>query len=188
MTSSQNLSFEVTDRLSLLSREQLAIIYKKLAKLFVEENDKESIIQKQYAAQLKKENDKESIIQKQYAAQLKKENTKLVKTIRKKQSNLRVYNQVNFYYSQNEVMFVYIQKVLTILYAVIYFFFMYFLYSNQEKYSRQMIILYLVIFLLLPFTFHLISKFLYNSFLMFLQIFNNGNAAYLYSTVPSGQN
>ena len=132
--------------------------------------------------------DKESIIQKQYAAQLKKENTKLVKTIRKKQSNLRVYNQVNFYYSQDEVMFVYIQKVLTILYAVIYFFFMYFLYSNQEKYSRQMIILYLVIFLLLPFTFHLISKFLYNSFLMFLQIFNNGNAAYLYSTVPSGQN
>lgn len=174
-TFSQRIFFQLSQALALASPEQLAIVR---AKIPAPASDKASapVI------------GEESIIQKQYAAQLKKENSKLVKTIRKKQSNLRVYNQVNLYYSQDEVMFVYIQKVLTILYAVIYFFFMYFLYSNQEKYSRQMIILYLVIFLLLPFTFHVISKFLYNSFLMFLQIFNNGNAAYLYSTVPSGQN
>jgi hypothetical protein len=127
------------------------------------------------------DNDPE-LLKKQYATQLKKENSKLESKLRKKQSDLRVYDQVNFYYSQDEVMFVYIQKLLTILYVVIYFFFMFFLYSNQEKYSRPMSILYLVFFLLLPFTFHLISRFLYNLFLMVLQVFNNGNAAYLYST------
>ena len=121
-------------------------------------------------------------LKKQYTDQLKTENAKLEAELQKKQSNLRVYDRVNFYYSQDEVMFVYIQKLLTILYLVIYFFFMFFLYSNQEKYSRSMSILYLVFFLLLPFTFHLISRFLYNLFLMVLQVFNNGNAAYLYST------
>lgn len=132
------------------------------------------------------DNDPE-LFKKQYATQLKKENSKLESKLRKKQSDLRVYDRVNFYYSQDEVMFVYIQKLLTILYVVIYLFFMFFLYSNQEKYSRPMSILYLVFFLLLPFTFHLISRFLYNLFLMVLQVFNNGNAAYLYSKVPSEQ-
>ena len=127
------------------------------------------------------DNDPE-LLKKQYATQLKKENSKLESKLRKKQSDLRVYDRVNFYYSQDEVMFVYIQKLLTILYVVIYFFFIFFLYSNQEKYSRPMSILYLVFFLVLPFTFHVISRFLYKLFLMVLQVFNNGNAAYLYST------
>ncbi len=133
------------------------------------------------------DNDSE-LLTKQYANQLKTENANLEAEIQKKQSDLRVYDQVNFYYSQDEVMFVYIQKLLTILYVVIYFFFIYFLYSNQEKYSRPMSIIYLVFFLLLPFTFHLISRFLYKLFFMILQVFNNGNAAYLYSRVPSAQN
>ena len=122
-----------------------------------------------------------------YTKQLKTDNQNLEAELQKKQSQLRVYDRVNFYYSQDEVMFVYIQKLLTILYFVIYFFFIYFLYSNQEKYSMPMSILYLAIFLLLPFTFHLISRFLYKLFLMILQSFNNGNAAYLYSRVPSDQ-
>lgn len=134
------------------------------------------------------ENDPESNFKTQYATQLKSENSKLEGEIRQKQSDLRVYDRVNFYYSQDEVMFVYIQKLFTILYVVIYFFFMYFLYSNQEKYSRPKSIFYLVFFLVLPFTFHLISKFVYKLFLMILQMFNNGNAAYLYSKGPSDQN
>lgn len=133
------------------------------------------------------DNDSE-LLTKQYANQLKTENANLEAELQKKQSDLRVYDQVNFYYSQDEVMFVYIQKLLTILYVVIYFFFIYFLYSNQEKYSRSMSILYLAFFALLPFTFHLISRFLYKLFFMILQVFNNGNAAYLYSRVPSEQN
>jgi len=122
-----------------------------------------------------------------YTKQLKTDNKNLEAELQKKQSELRVYDRVNFYYSQDEVMFVYIQKLLTILYVVIYFFFIYFLYSNQEKYSMPMSIMYLVIFLVLPFTFHVISRFLYKLFFMILQLFNNGNAAYLYSRVPSDQ-
>jgi hypothetical protein len=124
----------------------------------------------------------------QYAKQLKTDNINLEAELQKKQSELRVYDRVNTYYTQDEVMFIYIQKLMTILYAVIYFFFMYFLYSNQEKYSRPKSILYLAIFALIPFTFHMISRFLYKLFLMILQAFNKGNAAYLYSMGPSGQN
>jgi len=112
-----------------------------------------------------------------YIKQLKIENANLEAEIQKKQSEFRVYDRVNDYYSQDEVMSIFVQKLLTILYVVIYFFFIYFLYSNSE---RSMMILYSLIFLLLPFTFHLVSRFLYSLFLMILRQFNNGNAVYLY--------
>lgn len=114
----------------------------------------------------------------EYSDQLKIENTNLEAEITKKETDLRIYNRVNEYYSQDEVMFVYIQKVLTILYIVIYFFFIYFLYSSE--YSKPMSILYLIIFAILPFVIRLISQFLYTVFLQVLHLFNNGNAAYLY--------
>lgn len=115
-----------------------------------------------------------------YITQLKTENQNLDAEIQKKQGENQVYGRVNEYYSQDEVMYVFIQKMLTILYVVIYFFFIYFLYSNPEKYSRPMMILYLFIFFILPFTFHLVSRFLYSLFLLILHQFNNGSAAYLY--------
>jgi len=118
-----------------------------------------------------------------YITQLKTENENLDAEIQKKQGEFRVYGRVNEYYSQDEVMSVFIQKMLTILYVVIYLFFVYFLYSNPEKYSRLMMILYLFIFFILPFTFHLVSRFLYSFFLLILHQFNNGNAAYLYIPV-----
>jgi hypothetical protein len=117
------------------------------------------------------------IIISDYAKQMKIENDKLEAEVQKKQSEFRVYDRVNDYYSQDEVMSIFIQKMLTILYVVIYFFFVYFLYSNSE---RPRMILYLFIFFMLPFTFHVISRFLYSLFLMILHQFNNGNAIYLY--------
>ena len=124
-----------------------------------------------------------------YTDQLKIENANLEKELQQKQSDFLKYDRVNFYYSQDEVMFVYIQKILTILYAVIYFVFIYFLYSNQEKYSKPISIFLLFIFALLPFVLHLISRFLYTTFLQILHLINNGNANYLYvdSKVPSDQ-
>ena len=112
-----------------------------------------------------------------YTKQLKIENANLEAEIQKKQSEFRVYDRINDYYSQDEVMSIFIQKLLTILYVVIYFFFIYFLYLNSE---RPKMILYLLIFFLLPFTFHVVSRFLYSLFLMILHQFNNGNAVYLY--------
>ena len=125
-----------------------------------------------------------------YTTQLAKENAKLETELQKKDNELRIHDRANDYYSQDEVMMVYIQKILTILYGVIYLFFVYFLYSNQDKYSRQMSGLYLIIFAVLPFTLHLVSRFLYKTFLQILHMFNNGNAAYLYidPKVPSDPN
>lgn len=125
-----------------------------------------------------------------YTKQLAKENANLEIEIQKIGNELRIHDRTNDYYSQDEVMIVFINKMLTILYVVIYFFFIYFLYSNQDKYSRPISALYLIIFAILPFIFHIISQFLYKTFLQFLHMFNNGNAAYLYvdPKVPSDQN
>jgi hypothetical protein len=115
-----------------------------------------------------------------YASQLKIENEKLERELQKKQSEFNVYDRVNDYYLQDEVLFVYIQKILTILYAAIYLFFMYFFYINQEKYSKPIIIMYLFIYALLPFIIHLVSRGLYSFFIKAMHLFYNGNAAYLY--------
>ena len=125
-----------------------------------------------------------------YTNQLAKENANLEIEIQKKENELRINDRTNEYYLQDEVMMVFIHKMLTILYVVIYFFFIYFIYSNQDKYSTPMTTLYLIIFAVLPFIFHIISQFLYKTFLQFLHMFNNGNAAYLYvdPKVPSGLN
>jgi hypothetical protein len=125
-----------------------------------------------------------------YTNQLAKENANLEIEIQKKENELRINDRTNDYYLQDEVMMVYIHKMLTILYVVIYFFFIYFIYSNQDKYSRPMSALYLIIFAVLPFTLHIVSNFLYKTFLQILHMFNNGNAAYLYvdPKVPSDLN
>ena len=125
-----------------------------------------------------------------YTNQLAKENANLEIEIQKKENELRINDRTNDYYLQDEVMMVYIHKMLTILYVVIYFFFIYFIYSNQDKYSRPISALYLIIFAVLPFTLHIVSNFLYKTFLQILHMFNNGNAAYLYvdPKVPSGLN
>jgi len=125
-----------------------------------------------------------------YTNQLAKENANLEIEIQKKENELRINDRTNDYYLQDEVMMVYIHKMLTILYVVIYFFFIYFIYSNQDKYSRPMSALYLIIFAVLPFTLHIVSNFLYKTFLQILHMFNNGNAAYLYvdPKVPSDPN
>ena len=125
-----------------------------------------------------------------YTNQLAKENANLEIEIQKKENELRINDRTNEYYLQDEVMMVYIHKILTILYVVIYFFFIYFIYSNQDKYSTPMTALYLIIFAVLPFTLHIVSNFLYKTFLQILHMFNNGNAAYLYvdPKVPSDLN
>jgi hypothetical protein len=120
-----------------------------------------------------------------YTKQLKIENAKLETEIANQENNFNKYDRVNFYYAQDEVMQVYVQKLMTFLYIIIYLFLCYGFYSNSEKYSRFSIILYLVVFAVLPFTFRVISKFMYKIFLQILHMFNNGNAAYLYANQTS---
>ena len=115
-----------------------------------------------------------------YTKQLKKENANLETELQTKQSEFNKYDRVNTYYSQDEVMIIYIQKIMTILYTVIYLVFVYFLYSNQDKYNIFISILFLIIFAVLPFMFQLISKFFFQTFLKILHAFSAGNAKYLY--------
>jgi hypothetical protein len=115
-----------------------------------------------------------------YTKQLKIENANLETEIANQENNFNKYERVNYYYSQDEVMQVYVQKLMTILYIIIYLFLIYEFYSKSEKYSRFSISLYLFVFAALPFTFRVISTFLYKIFLQILHMFNTGNAAYLY--------
>ena len=92
-----------------------------------------------------------------YINQLKIENKNLEMELQKKQSNFQVYDRINFYYSQDDVMVHYVQTLITVLYAVIYFFFIYFLYSGT--YSRSLAVFYLILFAIIPFLFPLIIRF-----------------------------
>ena len=105
-----------------------------------------------------------------YANQLKIDNKNLEQEIQNKENEFLKYDRKNFYQIQDDVMLVYIQKVLTILYVVIYFFFAFILYSNPEKYSKPSSIMYLIIFAILPFVVQLISTFSYPFFAKYFTI------------------
>ena len=122
------------------------------------------------------------MVETDYTKQLKIDNMNLETEIEKQQNETNKYDRLNYYYSQDEVMNVYVQKILTILYLIIYLSFVYFIYSNHDKYGTFSSIVYILIFTVLPFTIQFISRFLYKTFLQILHIFNTGNSAYLYIT------
>lgn len=107
-----------------------------------------------------------------YTAQLAIENQNLQDEIDKLQNEFNRFDRVNQYYTQDEVMIVYIQKVLTILYAVIYFGFMYFIaISNKHQVVK---ILWLLLFATLPFVVHIVTSYLYSTYLEILDEFKIG--------------
>lgn len=95
-----------------------------------------------------------------YEDQLDIENDNLNKEIEKLQNDFNRYDRVNEYYGQDEVMLVFVQKIMTILYAVIYFGFLYFLAISEKHVALK--ILLLVVFATLPFVVHLITANLYS--------------------------
>ena len=107
-----------------------------------------------------------------YTAQLDKENQNLQYEIEKLQNEFNRFDRVNQYYVQDEVMIVFIQKILTVLYAVIYFGFMYFIaISNKPKVVK---ILWLILFATLPFVVHIVTSYLYSTYLEILDKFKIG--------------
>ncbi len=95
-----------------------------------------------------------------YEDQLAIENDNLNKEIEKLQNDFNRYDRVNEYYGQDEVMLVFVQKIMTILYAVIYFGFLYFLAISEKHLALK--ILLLAVFATLPFVVHLITANLYS--------------------------
>lgn len=98
-----------------------------------------------------------------YTKQLKTENYNLEMELQNKQSKFQVYDRINLYNSQDDALIQYVQTIMTALYLVIYFFFIYFLYSGT--YSRTIAVFYLILFAIIPFLFPLISKFFYKTYI-----------------------
>jgi hypothetical protein len=98
-----------------------------------------------------------------YTDQLTKENENLQSEIDKLQNDFNRYGRVNEYYVQDEVMLVYIQKIMTVLYLVIYFGFMYLIVLSDRHFLLK--ILLAVIFITLPFIVHIVTAYLYSTYL-----------------------
>ena len=98
-----------------------------------------------------------------YDDQLKIENQNLDKEISKLENEFNRYDRVNEYYVQDEVMLVYIQKMLTVLYLVIYFGFLYVIVISDRHVVLK--VFWAVLFATLPFVVHIVTAYLYSSYL-----------------------
>lgn len=73
------------------------------------------------------------------------------------------YGRVNEYYIQDEVMLVYIQKMMTVLYAVIYFGFLYAIVISDRHIAIK--VLLAALFATLPFIVHIVTAYFYSKYL-----------------------
>ena len=101
-----------------------------------------------------------------YEQQLTIENKNLVNEITKLENEFNRYGRVNEYYVQDEVMLVYIQKMLTVLYAVIYFGFLYAIVISDKHWALK--IFWAALFATLPFVVHIVTAYLYSTYLQTL--------------------
>ena len=98
-----------------------------------------------------------------YEQQLAIENTNLKNEVSDLKNEFNKYDKINQYYIQDEVMLVYIQKILTILYAVVFFVFLYVIsVSDRNKVVKFMI---LALFATLPFVVHIVTAYVYSTYL-----------------------
>lgn len=88
-------------------------------------------------------------------------------------------NRIGYYFSQDKTILIYVNKVLFILYYVVYIVFAVSFYLNRESYSPISIVIILVLFGLLPYIIQYITKFAYERFLNLAHLFYKGNARYL---------
>lgn len=107
-----------------------------------------------------------------YTQQLKIENQNLVNEISKLENESNKYGRVNEYYVQDEVMLVYIQKMMTVLYAVIYFGFIYMIVISDRHIAVK--VLLAALFATLPFIVHVVTAYFYSKYLEVLEFLKIG--------------
>ena len=112
-----------------------------------------------------------------YTQQLKIENQNLVNEINNLENESNKYGRVNEYYVQDEVMLVYIQKMMTVLYAVIYFGFIYMIVISDRHIAIK--ILFAAIFATLPFIVHVVTAYFYSKFLEVMEFLKIGTVTRL---------
>lgn len=111
---------------------------------------------------------------------LKQANDDLVTKIQMLDSDTNVADRVDTYFTENQALVLYINKMLLFMYVIAYLIFAFSLYTQYGEMSATKIGALLTIFALLPFTIDFISKFIYKRFKEVLHTFYKGNSLYLY--------
>ncbi len=114
-----------------------------------------------------------------YNKLLEKANADLEAELNKYQNTANTKDRVNQYAQQDDIMLIYIQKILTILYIIIYLIMGYVLYNNQtigKLYFGSL----MFVFLLVPVGFWIIGKYFSDTLLWLVRLFISGNTKYLY--------
>ncbi len=115
-----------------------------------------------------------------YNNQLKIANAELETELQKAINNATTGDRLNQYALQDDIMLIYIQKITTILYIIMYILMVYVLYSNPNV-SRIYFGIILVTFVVIPILFWLIGKYFADALLWMVRLFIKGNSSYLYA-------
>jgi hypothetical protein len=111
---------------------------------------------------------------------LQQANDDLVKKIKTIESDASVVSRVETYFTENQALVLYINKMLLFMYVITYIIFAFGLYTRYGEISALKIGTLLTFFAILPFAVDFISKFLYKRFKEILLFFYRGNTLYLY--------
>ncbi len=115
-----------------------------------------------------------------YNKQLQIANAELEIELQKAKNNATTGDRLNQYALQDDIMLIYIQKITTILYIIMYILMVYVLYSNPNV-SRIYFGIILVTFVVIPILFWLIGKYFADALLWMVRLFIKGNSSYLYA-------
>jgi hypothetical protein len=90
-------------------------------------------------------------------------------------------NRHTYFFSEDTYINLYRNRVVLILYYIVFTLLALSLYLNRESYSIVMIVVLLIIFALLPFVIKYLTRFAYDRFLDLVKLFYDGNVRYLNS-------
>lgn len=111
---------------------------------------------------------------------LQKANSDLVEKIQILDGDANVLSRTETYFTENQALVLYINKMLIFTYVIIYIILVFGFYTRYGEISAMKIGILLTVFALLPFTIDFISKFIYKRFKEILHMFYEGNSLYLY--------
>lgn len=115
-----------------------------------------------------------------YNNALNEANAELETELQKARDSVTTGDRLNQYAMQDDIMLIYIQKITTILYFVIYLMMVYMLYVNPNI-SRIYFGAVILVFMFVPVIFWLIGKYFADTLLWMVRLFIKGNSSYLYA-------
>ena len=89
-------------------------------------------------------------------------------------------SRINTYSLEDQALALYLNRILLIVYVIIYGFVLFSLYLNRAKTSILTMVAITITFFALPFFIDTISKYMYHRFLDIMQLLYKGNSLYLY--------